>query len=170
MIRLAVLALALLMAAATVARAEEAPKFADYPGGGAYTGRNAAPILATREARQFRTMIRDGAREKANFAGHYIVASWGCGTDCEMGAIIDAVSGRVVLLPVVAGSPEDAGPQSTHFDYRLDSHLLVMTGMIKEEPPMGSYYFVFDGAQLKPLKTVVKPEKHWGSPTTGKPQ
>ena len=109
-------------------------------------------------------MIRDGARQKPNFDGHYIVATWGCGADCETGAIIDAHSGRVVLLPVVAGSPQDARSNSTHFDYRLDSALLVINGMIGEEPPMGTHYFTFDGEKLTSIKTIAKPEKHWAAP------
>jgi hypothetical protein len=155
--------LAVLLVAGGAAWAESVAGFADYPGAAGFSGRNAAPILATREARMFRTMIREGAREKPNFDGHYIVATWGCGTDCEMGAIIDAVSGKVVSLPAVAGSAEDAGLEATHFDYHLDSRLLVMAGMINEEPPMGAHYFEFDGAKLKPIKTTVKPERHKGS-------
>jgi hypothetical protein len=168
MIRL--LALAAVLATGDAAWAQGVPDFADYPGAAAFNGRNAAPILATSDARRFRTMIREGARGKPNFDGHYVVATWGCGTDCEMGAIIDAISGKVIALPVVAGSPEEAGAQSTHFDYRLDSRLLVMTGMIKEEPPMGSHYFEFDGAKLTPIKSIVKPEKHWGSAPSEKAQ
>jgi hypothetical protein len=147
-----------------------AAEFCRLPGGAPFAGRNAAPVLATPDARRFRTMIRDGARRKPNFNGRYIVATWGCGTDCEMGAIVDAVTGRVVSLPVVAGSPEDADRDSTHFDFRLDSRLLVMHGMIGEEPPMGSHYFTFDGRKLTRLTTIVKPEKRWGAPPSGKPQ
>lgn len=161
MIRVLVLVVAL--AASGAAWAQGAPAFADYPSAALFSGRNATPILATRDARLYRTMIRNAAREKPNFDGHFIVASWGCGTDCEMGAVIDAVSGKIISLPVVAGSPEEASAQSGHFDFRLDSRLLVMNGMIGEEPPMGSHYFEFDGAQLTPIKTIVKPEKHWGS-------
>ncbi len=156
--------------AAQAAAPEEAPRFADHPAAAPFKGRNAAPVLATAETRRFRTMIRQGARQKPNFDGHYIVTTWGCGTDCEMGAIIDAISGKVIALPVVAGSPQDAHWDSTHFDYRSDSRLLVMNGMIGEEPPMGSHYFTFDGSKLTPLKTIVKPEKHWGSPPAEKPQ
>lgn len=150
--------------------AQDAADFADHPGAARFTGRNATPMPATTEARRFRTMIRDGARQKPNFDGHYVVTTWGCGSDCEMGAIIDAHSGKVVLLPVVAGSPQDANPHWGHFEYRLDSRLLVMNGMIGEEPPMGAHYFTFDGSRLTLFKTVVKPEQHWGSPGAGTPR
>jgi hypothetical protein len=168
MMRLA--ALAVIIAAGNAAAAQDAPSFADYPGAAAFHGRNAAPILATSDARHFRTTIRDGAQEKPNFDGHYIVTSWGCGTDCEMGAIIDAISGNVVSLPVVAGSPEGADAASTHFDYRLESRLLVMHGMIREAPPMGSHYFAFDGTKLTLVKTIVKPEKKRDAPPAEKAQ
>lgn len=167
---LALAAMAAALLGGNPASAQEAPNFADYPGAAPFAGRNAVPVLATSEARRFRTMIRVGAREKPDFDGHYIVASWGCGTDCEMGAIIDAISGKVISLPVVAGSPQDAKWNSTHFDYRLDSRLLVMNGMIGEEPPMGSHYFTFDGAKLTRIKTIEKAEKRWGSPPAEKPQ
>lgn len=150
--------------------ADDAPNFADYPDAAAYHGRNAAPVLATKEARQFRTMIRNGARENPNFDGRYIVATWGCGTDCEMGAIIDAITGKVVSLPVVAGTPDGVADDDLHFAYRLDSRLLVMNGMIGEDPPMGSHYFTFDGNALKPVKTIVRPERRFDAPPDQKPQ
>jgi hypothetical protein len=149
---------------------DDAPNFADYPGAQPYRGRNAAPVLATKEARQFRTMIRNGAREKPNFDGHYIVSTWGCGTDCEMGAIIDAISGTVVSLPVVAGTPQGVADDDLHFAYRLDSRLIVMNGMIGEKPPMGSYYFNFDGNALKPVKSIARPERRFDAPPDQKPQ
>ncbi len=163
--------MAAVLAAPPAASADERPPgFGDHPGAARFVGRNAVPVVATAELWRFRTMIRNGARQKPNFDGHYIVTTWGCGSDCEMGAIIDAISGKVTSLPVVAGSPQDASPESSHFDYRLDSRLLVMHGMIGEEPPMGSHYFTFDGAKLIPLKTIVKPEKQWETPgnTTGR--
>lgn len=161
---------ALLAASDAALAAETAPAFADYPAAAAYSGQNAPPVLATPEARRFRTMIREGARQKPNFDGRFIVATWGCGTDCETGAIIDAATGKVVSLPVVAGSPDDAKPESGHFDYRGDSRLLVLNGMIGEEPPMGSHYFEFDGKRLLKLKTIVKPEKRWGDAPAEKAQ
>jgi hypothetical protein len=169
--RSATAAVVVILAAAPAARArEQPPSFADHPGGAVFKGHNAAPVLATREARQFRTMVREGARRQPNFDGHYIVSTWGCGADCETGAIIDAISGKVIPLPVVTGSPEDAKPEASHFDYRLDSRLLVMNGMIGEEPPMGAHYFTFDGSRLTPIKTIVKPEKHWDPPAGETPQ
>ncbi|MGE5268484.1 MAG: hypothetical protein ACM3JG_02305 [Thiohalocapsa sp.] len=164
--RLAVAGVMLILAGVAAA-ADDTPQFADYPPAARFAGRNAAPVLTTPEAQRFRTRIREAAPEKPNFDGHYIVAAWGCGTDCEMGAIIDAASGRVALLPVVAGTPADAGAEFGHFEYRLGSRLLAMHGMIGEAPPMGSHYFEFDGKRLRPLKTIVKPARRWDGATDG---
>src|SRR5688572_4253247 len=46
-------------------------------------------------ASAFRTRLRDGLRRGVNFAGHYVLVGWGCGTGCVSGAIIDARNGRV---------------------------------------------------------------------------
>jgi hypothetical protein len=159
---------AALVLASGIAWAEDAPDFTAYPGAAAYRGPDAAPVLATKEAREFRTMIRAAAREKPNFDGHYIVSTWGCGTDCEMGAIIDAITGKVMSLPVVAGTPRDVADDDLHFAYRLDSRMIVMNGMIREEPPMGSHYFEFDGTALKPVKTIVRPERRFDAPPDDK--
>jgi hypothetical protein len=70
-----------------------------------YTGPIAAPRLdrnATPEAWRLRTMIRQGARNGPNFAGHYTVASWGCGTECQMHAVLDARTGKVVTFGVLS--------------------------------------------------------------------
>lgn len=42
--------------------------------------------------------------------------------------------------------------------------------MIREVPPMGSHYFAFDGTALKPVQTVVRPERHFGPPAQAKAQ
>ena len=54
-----------------------APRFDDYPVNERYTGKT-APLVLSREARTYRTRLREAAREKPNFAGHFIVTSWGC--------------------------------------------------------------------------------------------
>jgi hypothetical protein len=154
-----------------IVRAEEAPKFADYPSPPVYHGRNAAPVLRSWEARMYRTRIREGARERPNFDGHYIVVGWGCGTQCWNGAVVDAITGKVVVLPVVAASLQQ---DAELIEYRIDSRLMVLNGMsTREEESSGSsasHYFEFNGKILKPVKTIPRPE--WQSRATGddKPQ
>ncbi|WP_296405195.1 hypothetical protein [Psychrobacter sp.] len=54
----------------------------------------------------FRTRLRDAHKDsEINFAGNYIVTTWGCGTSCIMGAMIDKRTGKVYSLPL--GEIED---------------------------------------------------------------
>lgn len=57
--------------------------------------RNIKVDLSTRNARMFRTNLRNAAKEGVNFAGHYVLTGWGCGTNCSEWAIIDARNGKV---------------------------------------------------------------------------
>jgi hypothetical protein len=58
---------------------EKTPQFADYPVNRIFHGVPVAPKLLTPGQRRLRTMIRQGTKKGANFAGHYAVAEWGCG-------------------------------------------------------------------------------------------
>ncbi len=46
-------------------------------------------------ASTFRTRLREALAGGVNFAGHFILTGWGCGTGCTNGAVIDARTGRV---------------------------------------------------------------------------
>lgn len=50
------------------------------------------------DASRFRTVISEAVDSGANYAGHYTIASWGCGTDCFGYAVIDLLSGEVVTF------------------------------------------------------------------------
>ena len=81
----------------TITTVTAQPKFEDYPVIEVFRGTPAAPILATAEQRMYRTRIRNGVAAGAgpNFAGHYFVISWGCGSNCAMMAMVDARTGEV---------------------------------------------------------------------------
>jgi hypothetical protein len=66
-------------------------------------------------ARQFRTRLKEGAKEGPNFAGLYTIIEWGCGTNCQQVAVVDARTGRVCAwLTTGLGS-----------SYKLDSKLFI---------------------------------------------
>jgi hypothetical protein len=72
------------------------PRFADYAVPERFRGRPAPVRLATDpQARFYRTKLREGAREGPNFADHLTVVTWGCGSGCQVNAIVDARTGRV---------------------------------------------------------------------------
>jgi hypothetical protein len=145
-----------------VSKQDKAPQFEDYPAAATFHGTPAAPILTTPGQRLFRTMIRTAAQKGPNFAGHYAIAEWGCGTACVSMAVIDVQSGKVDegpfgMLPkahVYFGSGED--PKVGMF-YRPDSSLLVVRGCPNEKS-CGMYYYLWTGSGFKLLRrTPIKP-------------
>jgi hypothetical protein len=102
----------------TTEPAQFRPAFDDYPVEGIYSGVPAAvDFTSNPEASAFRTRITQGAAVGPNFAGHFTVIGWGCGTECQNHAIVDAVTGDIVQF----GMTTESG-----VSYRLDSTLFVM--------------------------------------------
>lgn len=120
------------------------PRFPDYPAIEKYNGRN-APIALSRDDKAFRTRLRSAASHKPNFAGHYIVAAWGCGAECLTGAVIDANSGRVSWFPFTLCCWDVNVDRP--IEYVLESRLIVFKGERNERPgDNGSHYYeVRDG-------------------------
>lgn len=56
---------------------------------------NSVDLSSHPDAANFRTRLEDNIGGVANFAGHYILTSWGCGTMCQMNAVIDVLNGDV---------------------------------------------------------------------------
>lgn len=148
---------------------KDAPKFDDFPAE-AYAGPNAEPDLrSSRQSRLFRTRLKEWAREKPNFAGHYILAGWGCGTDCTTLAIIDARTGKVyhppgATLNVAVNvhhsllAEGDRWHSSGAVRYRPDSRLLVLIGNPEEKKEnRGISYYVWDKNRLKRIRFVPTP-------------
>lgn len=137
------------------------PRFEEYSVATTYEGKSAPLILAT-EDRLYRTRLKRGARERVNFAGHYILAVWGCGASCRMGAAIDAVSGRVHWLPGTVCCWDIAIEEDPSLGdaivFRADSNLLILCGLINESGVNGVHYYKFETGQFTHLLTVPQPQ------------
>jgi hypothetical protein len=132
---------------ANLAHAQGLPSFGDCPA--TVEAKHAPSHLAFTDARarQYRTAIREAAKGPVDFAGHYILANWGCGAGCVMAAAIDAKTGRVVSLPfTVSDWPQDVTDPLT---FHADSCLLVVRGSRNESAEHGTYYYTFDGQAFK---------------------
>lgn len=77
------------------------PQFNDYPAASQSTCRQVTVDLNSHpQANEYRTQLRTAAKRRCpEFAGHYIVAEWGCGSPCQQQAFIDVRDGHVMLLP-----------------------------------------------------------------------
>jgi TPR repeat protein len=131
------------------------PQFESFSVGTIYDGPTANPKLSTQKARKFRSRLIQAGSEKANFAGHYILVQWGCGTTCASGAALDAISGQITLFPFVYVCCWREVESEFHpIDFRLHSRLIVFKGQLHEEGELGAHYFTFDGGRFKFIKTV----------------
>lgn len=139
------------------------PRFEDYPVSESFQGTPATPNLLTPEERRFRTVIREGVakgyrvvdqpggkeRPGPNFAGHYFIVTWGCGSPCLMAAIVDAKSGRVLPPPFHHGPGHSyfqvpwAFPMEPPLNYRVNSRLLIAKVCEKNQSEeCGTYYLL----------------------------
>jgi hypothetical protein len=116
-------------------------------------------------AKTYRTVLRQEIAKGPNYAGHYRVAVWGCGTSCAMFAVVNLKTGRVMTtreFSAVSGvhlAAEDflRGTKSDSWAvrYKNDSSLLVVLGAPDEDDSRaGSYYFALQGERLRLIHTT----------------
>jgi hypothetical protein len=150
---------------------KDAPRFQDYPAT-PYAGPNAAPdVRSDPRSRMYRTVLTGWATEKPNFAGHYIVATWGCGTGCTQIAIIDALTGKIFHPPgvrtnsivdvdeevLVDGEPNPRRADFGALQYHADSRLLILVGTPENRAEQrGISYFVWNDDRLARIRFVAK--------------
>ena len=131
-----------------VAVANESFPFGKYPAE-VFHGWPAAPQFETARARRFRAAISKGAKAGANFAGHFALVSWRCGSSCGSFVVVDSQSGRVYepseLVNVELGR---GGPV-----YRADSSLLVLANCPESSQGCERKFYNWDGQKLVLVKS-----------------
>ncbi len=138
-----------------------APRFENYP-----TIVSTSPTSAKLDlnsnpiARTYRTVIRREISRGANFAGHYRVAIWGCGSSCAQFAVVNLKTGRAITAQGVDGvsgvhlNADDFLPHTESdawgFRFKRDSRLIVLVGEINEDDAKeGAFYYVLKGDRLE---------------------
>lgn len=132
----------------------------------------AAPILATplpnphqRRRQQRRRRLARRPQPGPNFAGHYIIIEWGCGSPCAMNAIVDASTGKIynppishdLALPYTSpGDPMRCLPSPAPLKFRLDSSLMTVEANTDwpRDKPNYRRYFLWENNQWKLLPKV----------------
>jgi hypothetical protein len=132
------------------------PTFSDFTVAEHFKGKPAPVNLSgDPKAKTYRTMLREGARRGPNFAGHFTIVIWGCGSSCQQFAIVDAVTGKVYFsreVPYVSFGDREGEPYG--LDFREDSRLIAVYGRIKEDDPKGMFFFTWDGTKLTLIKSI----------------
>jgi hypothetical protein len=147
----------------------ERPTFSEYSVTDIYHGQPAPPII-TQEFRSFRTRIRYGSNSEVEFAGHYTIPRWGCGTDCNAFVIADSISGKVYDGLGVDGLPVDwreqyAADKTPRMEFHPNSRLLKINACPNEEN-CGFYdYVMIDGKGLILIRMELLPAQFQSTPT-----
>ena len=153
------------LALAIPAQSSKKPIFSAYPTRIETAKAKVINFRQSPDARTFKTRLKEALRGGVNFAGHYIVAGWGCGTGCISGAIIDARNGNVYWLEQfnALGVGDVNGEYAEEpVAYRKNSRLLVITGSpgrAKDDDPdlpSGEYYYEWKANRLRLIKYIAK--------------
>ena len=145
----------LLLTVTTFAQQSKLPTFEDYRVTHKFNGTPAAAVITARRARMFRTMIRTQAKEGPNFAGHYTVAVWGCGSGCRQFAIVDAVTGKVYFHPDAVTVLSPPYVDEDNLQFRVDSGLLVIAGAFEDakgNPTEGKFFYEWRNNRFKLIR------------------
>jgi hypothetical protein len=111
------------------------------------SGRFVAPQLRTPRDREFRTVLKEAAKRKANFAGHHVLSVAGCGASCVIPFALDKVTGDVHWLPFTVCCADAVHEGAEPLTFRADSRLLVVTGS-RNEQGQGRYLYEFKGGKF----------------------
>jgi hypothetical protein len=120
--------------------------FGHYPAVADFKGIPDEPLLVTHRERNYRTQIREQARTGPNFAGHFTLAKWGCGSPCLAFVIINAKTGTVYDPGFSVACANENGMDAS-VDYKLTSRLLITTGF-SEKAGCGTDFYEWDGKRL----------------------
>lgn len=91
----------------------------------------------------FRTRIRKAfAEDSTNFAGHYSLVYWGCGTACQSGVIIDRLNRKIFDLPAA----------NSGYDFKPDSRMLFVNAPNED----GTYPELYAAPQVYVLDEASK--------------
>jgi hypothetical protein len=132
------------------------PRFADYPASGKpYAGRIARMKVPRGLGENLRLRVKEslGDDDKPGIAGRYIRLTWPCGTACVGTGLMDAKTGRVIMLPHMSGWG-DVTDAFEPIEGRLNSRLVVLSGIRDEKGISGRHFYVLDNGRLKYLRSV----------------
>jgi hypothetical protein len=99
-------------------------------------------------AKRFGTVLRSALKDGPNFAGHYSIATWDCGTQCLSYAVIDAATGRL--------APDTVLDFSCHeVEFRKNSSLVIERPLKESAAPCGdtsTKAFTWTGTAFQPTR------------------
>lgn len=115
-----------LLAISVVACQERAKKNTEAesssPLNSSYTDKADIDFNSNPIAERYRTVISNKYNElDVNFASYYVIITWGCGSGCVSGAMVDIRDGFVYTMP----EDKEWGGNGTYIDSKKESKLLL---------------------------------------------
>lgn len=133
------------------------PNFAAYPATEAYQGKPARLDRKSHSyARIYRQVLSGELESGPNFAGHFVIASWGCGTSCLANAIVDANTGKVFVPKVIESSGMKFTCDLKPLVFSRKSRLIVQ--LVWDVDQVFVNHLLWDGNRLRKLKSETHSE------------
>ncbi|REJ75959.1 MAG: hypothetical protein DWQ47_10030 [Acidobacteria bacterium] len=110
-----------------------------------------------RNARTFRTRLKQARNEGINFAGRYIFANWGCGTNCLVGAVIDATTGKVYFPEQMAGlgvGLPGTDIEAEALEYQLNSSMFIVRGALAGSDEVGTHFLLWENNEFRRIRYI----------------
>ena len=139
-----------------------APKFIDFPVD-VYQGKHLVNTNGKIE-RQFKTVLKDAAKNPVEFAGKYVFVSWGCGCGCINDGLLNVQTGRYSPLELGDFTHHAACSNTKEKEGQLlakpNSRLLVVIGAKHDgsaplsgiEETCTARYYLENNGKIVPLK------------------
>ena len=86
--------------------------------------------------KKYKTLLTGLSKQPINFAGHYVLDSFGCGGGCQALAVYNAKTGHAFIHPQTFSDcySQTYGFVSRDYDFHTNSRLLVVTGSRSAQP------------------------------------
>jgi hypothetical protein len=138
------------------------PHFEEFRVTEDFKGKPVAVVFTRPEERRFRTVIRFGAAEGPNFAGHYTIVEWGCGTECFQAVLVDGKIGKIYRLPTATHKDAVYYFESSWLHFQKDSNLLVVCANCRKwaREDCEQKYFVWSGDQFREISRLPRRDGH----------
>lgn len=128
--------------------AQNRPKFIDYKTKVQKAfNQNISLNLKDKKNRQFKTVLTGSLFGPPNFAGKYVIASWGCGSSCQRHAIINKINGEVFWPKEIEASFNLFACEMNTLEFKTDSKLLIFNEPRSSEGFIKILYY-WDGKML----------------------
>ena len=129
------------------------PRFQEYREPISHLKNGAKPIIISERDREYKTRVNEASTQSPNFAGHYVLSSFGCGSACIMSFALDKKTGKVAWLPFTVCCWDNADSDFEPIAFRKNSRLIVVTGS-RNEQGKGIYYYEFQQGEFVLIRQV----------------